>query len=87
MNAETLDDIQAHASPCMKVHDKVNSPSHYTQGGIEAIDAIEAALGPKGFQSYCAGNALKYLWRWQYKGGTDDLCKARWYINRMLGDE
>ena len=33
-------------------HDPVNKPSHYTQGEIECIDAIEAALGPEGFQGF-----------------------------------
>ena len=34
------------------------SPSHYQQGEIETIDAIRAALGKEGFESYCAGNCL-----------------------------
>jgi len=33
------------------VKDNVNSPSHYNQDGIEAIEAIRASLGPDGFQA------------------------------------
>ena len=68
------------------VPDMVNSPSHY-QGKVECIDAIEAALdGLHGMDAMCTGNAIKYLFRWKRKGGHEDLRKARWYINRILGD-
>ena len=50
--------------------DPVN-PEHYRQGGIECIDAIEAALTPEEFRGYCKGNAMKYIWRMNHhaKGG------------------
>jgi phosphoribosylformimino-5-aminoimidazole carboxamide ribonucleotide (ProFAR) isomerase len=67
------------------VKDVVNNPSHYTQGGIECIDAIRAALGPDGFESYCVGNALKYLWRYKHKNGIEDIRKAHQYIKFILG--
>lgn len=59
--------------------DNVNSPSHYTQGGIETIDFIEAKLGKEGTIAYCVGNSIKYLSRWRDKGGVEDLKKSRWY--------
>jgi hypothetical protein len=34
--------------------------------------------------AYCWQNAFKYLWRWPYKGGLEDLKKARWYLDRMI---
>ena len=64
--------------------DMVNSPPHYTQGGIECIDAIEAALGPEGFEAFCRGNIIKYTWRSPGKNGQQDLEKARWYLNRII---
>lgn len=66
--------------------DEVNRPAHYqSRKGIETIDAIEAACEDlSGFEGYCTGNALKYLFRWQKKGGKKDLEKSRWYINRLL---
>lgn len=67
--------------------DMVNSPPHYTDGGIEAIDYIEAKLGPDGFRSYCVGNALKYISRAGKKGSAkEDLSKAIWYLRRAGGD-
>ena len=66
-------------------NDMVNHPSHYTQGGIECIDALEAATsGLTGIEAVCTANAIKYLWRWKHKNGIQDLEKARWYINRMI---
>lgn len=64
--------------------DNVNRPEHYTQGGIECIEAIQAQMTPEGFQSYCQGNVVKYLWRWRQKGGVESLKKAQWYLNRMI---
>lgn len=65
--------------------DMVNNPAHYNQAGIECIEAIKAALGPEGFQSYCQGNAMKYLWRYKYKGKpVEDLKKAQWYMNKII---
>ena len=52
--------------------DVVNSPTHYNQAGIECIDAIAAALGD-GFEYYLQGNVMKYLWRYRYKNGIEDL--------------
>jgi len=64
--------------------DTVNSPSHYNFAGIECIDAIRAATGQEGFDSYLQGNIMKYLWRYQYKNGAEDLKKAQWYLNRLI---
>jgi hypothetical protein len=67
--------------------DPVNHPPHYTNGSIECIDAIRAALGHDGFVAYCRGNALKYAWRCKHKGGSEDLAKAAWYLNRAIEEE
>jgi len=61
----------------------VDHPSHYQGNGIECIDALEAALGPEGFQAYCRGNVMKYTWRAGKKQDTaTDMRKAAWYANR-----
>lgn len=64
--------------------DPVNNPPHYNQGAVECIDAIESALGPAGFRAYCKGNALKYIWREEHKGGTESIEKAIWYLDRLV---
>ena len=63
--------------------DSVNSPPHYNQYDIECIDAIQAATA-NGFEFYLQGNILKYLWRYNYKNGIEDLNKAQWYLNKLL---
>lgn len=40
-------------------HDPVNSPDHYTFGGIETIDYLKAKLSPEEFAGFCRGNVLK----------------------------
>ncbi|WP_232729998.1 DUF3310 domain-containing protein [Paenibacillus phocaensis] len=66
--------------------DPVNHPPHYTRGGIECIEAIEAAtVGLDGPEAYSTGAAIKYLWRWKWKNGIEDLKKAQWYLDRLIG--
>ena len=68
-----------------KMSDAVNQPDHYTGGnGIECIAAIRAALGDDGFRDYCAGNVLKYVWRYKSKNGIEDLEKAQVYLGWMI---
>lgn len=64
-------------------HDPVNRPAHYTQGNIECIDAIEAALGLEGAIAFCKGNVIKYAWRADTKGTpAQDMRKVVWYANK-----
>lgn len=64
--------------------DNIN-PTHYTQGKIEAIDAIESAtMNKKGLDAVCTANVIKYLWRCENKGGLEDMKKAKWYLERMI---
>ena len=66
-------------------HDMVSHPKHYTQGGIECIDALKAAtVGKRGIEAVCVANVIKYLWRYEEKNGIEDVRKAKWYIERLL---
>lgn len=67
-----------------KQNDAVNHPSHYTQGGIECIDCIRASMSKDGFEDYCKGNVIKYLHRWRFKGGVQDLKKAKVYLDWLI---
>ena len=67
------------------VPDMVNHPKHYTQSGIECIDALKAAtVGKRGIEAVCVSNVIKYLWRYEEKNGIEDVRKAKWYIERLL---
>ena len=60
--------------------DLVNQPPHYTAGGIETIDFIEAKK-----LNYNLGNVIKYLTRADHKGSKlEDLRKAQWYLTREI---
>jgi hypothetical protein len=64
--------------------DNVN-PSHYKQGKVECIDAIESAtINKNGLDAVCTANVIKYIWRAESKGGVEDLKKAQWYLSRMI---
>lgn len=68
-----------------EIFDSVNHPEHYTQGDIECIDAIKAATtGLTGIEAYSTGAAMKYIWRWKWKNGAEDIKKAIWYLERIL---
>ena len=61
--------------------DLVNHPAHYTAGGIETIDFIEAKD-----LNYRLGNAVKYITRAGKKDSdpVQDLEKAAWYLKREI---
>tara|TARA_R100001443_G_scaffold116764_1_gene138391 strand:- start:1 stop:231 length:231 start_codon:yes stop_codon:yes gene_type:complete len=67
----------------MQTEDMVNSPPHYNKNNIECIDAIESATD-NGFENYLQGNIIKYVWRYRYKNGVEDLEKAQWYLNKLI---
>ena len=58
---------------------KAINPKHYKQGNIEVIDFI---LDQK--FSYLEGNIIKYVSRYKYKNGLEDLKKAQWYLERLI---
>jgi hypothetical protein len=62
----------------------VNHPSHYVDGAIECIEAIEAELTTEEYRGYLKGNIAKYVWRERHKGGIESLKKAQWYLERLI---
>jgi hypothetical protein len=80
INLTEIRDGQVRFVKEMLLADNVNSPNHYTTGGIETIDFIEAKkLG------YNLGNVVKYISRADYKGKhLEDLKKAEWYLKREI---
>lgn len=55
------------------------SPDHYSRYEIEPIQFILANEVP-----YCEGNIIKYVMRWEYKNGIEDLYKAKEYLNILI---
>ena len=63
------------------MQDPINRPQHYRShpSGIECITVVE-------HMPFNIGNAIKYCWRSGLKtpDPTEDLLKARWYIDREI---
>ena len=63
-------------------HDNVNHPKHYEgHCSIECIDNMRLIFGNQRVTDYCIVNAYKYLSRYKYKNGHEDLKKAKWYLD------
>lgn len=78
-----IDQAPAEA-PAVQEADIVNHPPHYTYGGIETIDYIQAKLTREEFAGYLKGNALKYGSRIGKKGDPNtDVGKMLWYVNKL----
>lgn len=52
---------------------------HYRSLPIQPIEYIT-----KNGLGFCEGNVVKYVSRWQAKGGVEDLRKARHYIDLLI---
>lgn len=65
--------------------EEVNHPDRYNKGGIEVIDIIKAYTADlKGEEAFDIGNVIKYICRYKYKNGIEDLKKAIFYINEAI---
>lgn len=53
--------------------------SHYKDMAIQPIDYIM-----RNRLDYCEGNIVKYVSRYRYKNGIEDLRKARHYIDMLI---
>lgn len=53
--------------------------SHYNQMKIEPVEFIQAnGIG------FCEGNIIKYVSRYRFKNGVEDLKKARHYLEMLI---
>ena len=68
-------------------NERVNSPSHYTSGRLEAIDIIEDAVSdaPTPGKAVLQAQVLKYMLRlWLKDNPLEDAKKAEWYLKRLI---
>lgn len=59
-------------------HDATN-PTHYSRWKIEPLDFISANN-----LDFLRGNIIKYIMRYDAKGGLEDLKKARVYLEKLI---
>ena len=61
--------------------DNINHPQHYNVG-IETTEYINS-WG----MDFVEGNIVKYVTRYKYKEGIEDLKKAQWYLQNLIARE
>jgi len=66
------------------VHDVVNKPKHYHQGGFDAIYVIRQKFSLETLRGFFIGNIIKYILRFEHKNGVEDLKKARFYLDKLI---
>lgn len=52
---------------------------HYKNMPIQPLEYIVA-----NDLQFCEGNVIKYVSRWRYKNGVEDLRKARHYLDMLI---
>lgn len=89
LNEETDETIKIHKKLLSAIYkkesSKVHHPNHYNQNGMEVWDVIKAFTSNlSGAEAFYAGNAIKYILRWDKKNGIEDLEKAKVYIDKII---
>lgn len=65
------------------ISDPIN-PTHYNKGGIECIDALKSSMTREAFLGHLKATAIAYLWRYEDKGGLEDIKKTKWYVEKLI---
>ena len=81
---DLIEVIETATPPKSRKRDMVNNPIHYGTGDIECIDYIQDFLTEEEYIGYLRGNIAKYLHRWRYKNGLEDLKKSEWYGAKLI---
>jgi len=68
----------------MSADDMQVGGEHYRTKDIQPWTAMQAWMTPEQFKGFLWGNVIKYIARWQDKGGVEDLRKARHYMDKLI---
>jgi hypothetical protein len=68
----------------MSADDMQVGGEHYRNKDIQPWTAMEAWMTKEQFKGFLWGNVIKYIARWQDKGGVEDLRKARHYMDKLI---
>jgi hypothetical protein len=81
--AKAITDLPTWQKPSLAgSYNVISSPAHYARFAIQPIDFIEA----NGLD-FLQASVLKYLVRFPFKNGVEDLHKARDMLNRLIARE
>lgn len=68
----------------MEPEDIINKPNHYHKNGIDVIGFAELQFEKAELKGFYRINCLKYLTRYDRKGGLEDLKKVSAYLNKLM---
>ena len=57
---------------------------HYTSKEIQPWDAMQSWMTEDQYRGYLIGNVVKYIARFQDKGGSLDLQKCKHYLDKLI---
>lgn len=63
---------------------EITKSAHYNIGNYEVIDVLNDWLSKEELKGFHRGNVLKYVARYQLKGGVKDLNKAKYYLEKLI---
>ena len=58
--------------------------THYTDKAIQPWDAMQSWMTEEQYKGYLTGNVIKYIARFQDKGGVLDLQKCKHYLDKLI---
>jgi hypothetical protein len=68
----------------MEANDEQIGGYHYVTKSVQPWEAMESWMSEEAFKGFIWGNVIKYIARWEDKGGKQDLEKARHYLDKLL---
>jgi hypothetical protein len=68
----------------MTANSKQVGGDHYTRQDIQPWEYMQAVMTKDQFEGFILGNIIKYISRYQEKGGKEDLQKASHYLDKLL---
>jgi hypothetical protein len=76
------DQVDTHVSNLQTKEEQITKPKHYQGLGITPLEYITANE-----LDFIEGNIIKYVSRYQFKGGLNDLLKAQTYLEKLIEKE
>lgn len=64
--------------------DVINKPHHYHKGGIDVLTYVKDKVSQEKMEGFLQINVLKYVTRYEEKGGSEDLEKAMFYLKKLI---
>lgn len=64
--------------------DIVQKPEHYHMYDMDTLTFLEQGFPPYVLRGFCTGSIIKYLQRYEFKNGMEDLKKAQFYMNKLV---